>query len=101
MQANPPSHSGADFSAPIDSSFARLREMFAEVSDLPASDRDAWIAAQVVDGDDREALRRLLAADSGDEGFLDISADRHAASMEIDESLRPGLMLGQRIGPFK
>jgi eukaryotic-like serine/threonine-protein kinase len=101
MQANPSSQSGADFSAPIDSSFARLREMFAEVSDLPASDRDAWIAAQVVDGDDREALRRLLAADSGDEGFLDISADRHAASMEIDESLRPGLMLGQRIGPFK
>ena len=101
MQGQPPSYSGsADFSAPIDSSFARLRELFAEVSDLPSCDRDAWLAANVIDNDDREALHRLLAADSGDEAFLDISADRHAASMEIDESMQPGLMLGQRVGAF-
>ena len=90
-----------DVSAALSGSYGRLRELFVQVFDIDEAERDAWIASNVADSEEREALRRLLAADNSGDGFLDVAADQHAARMEIDDALRPGMMIGQRIGAFR
>jgi tetratricopeptide (TPR) repeat protein len=90
----------SDLSVANSGAYGRFRDLFAQVLDIEESERGAWFAANVTDADEREALQRLLDADRSGEGFLDVSADLHAARMEADDAQRPGLMVGQRIGAF-
>ena len=82
-----------------DSTRNRLRELFEQLVDLQASERDAVIERCTADADERAALRRLLAADQ-DAGFLDTPATEHAARMGAEEIASDGL-IGQRVGAFR
>lgn len=82
-------------------SYARLRDLFVAVSDIDKNIRVAWFDAHVPDADDRLALERLLAADEMESGALEISADEHAARLDLDDSVRPERMIGQSIGSFR
>ena len=77
----------------------RLRELFEQAVDVPASARDAWIDAQLTSPGERAALRRLLVADDA-HGFLDTSATEHAARLSAEEVV-PESLIGQRIGAFR
>jgi len=77
----------------------RLRALFDAAADLPSAQREAWLEANVPDGNERTALRRLLSADDA-HGFLDTSATEHAARLAAEEVPRDGL-IGQRIGAFR
>lgn len=90
-----------DFAARAGDTLARLRELFERVVELDAATRSAWLAANVPDAEERIALERLLAADQSEDGYLDVSADQHAARMLVEEPLRPDGLIGQRIGVFR
>ena len=77
----------------------RLRELFDQAIDVPASARDAWIDAQLTSPAERAALRRLLAADDS-HGFLDTPATEHASRLTAEEVL-PESLIGQHIGAFR
>ena len=82
-------------------SLARLRALFDAVLDLPDGAHAAWIAAHVLDLDERTALLRLLAAaDETDRGFLDTPVGEHAGKLGADHVLAERLV-GQRIGAFR
>jgi len=89
-----------DFAARASDSYARLRELFAVVAELGASERAAWIEAHVTDAQERAALQNLLSADCED-GYFDIPPDEHAARMSAEEPLRAEGLVGQRIGAFR
>ncbi|MGH8042471.1 MAG: serine/threonine-protein kinase, partial [Rudaea sp.] len=92
-----------DTDLPIRSSdsYARLRELFAAVAELDEHERAPWMDANVPDADERAALECLVRADGSEGGYLDISADEHAARMAADEPLRPEGLIGQTFGAFR
>ncbi len=82
-------------------SIARLRMLFDLALDMAPGDRGAWIARNVADANDREALARLLAAaDEIGGGFLDTPVAEHASALAADSVVAESL-LGQRIGVFR
>ena len=76
-----------------------LRDLFDVVVDLPQSERDAWIAANVRDASLRAALIDLLAADTS-EGALKTPAAQLHARISAAEATPEG-MLGREIGGFR
>ena len=76
-----------------------LREQFEVLADLAPHLRDAWLAANVDDGDTRALLLRLLGADTSD-GFLDVSAVQRLACLVAVEIAPQGL-IGERVGAFR
>jgi len=90
-----------DFAARAGDTLARMRELFEQVVELAPEARPAWLAANVPDAEEHIALERLLAADQSEDGYLDISADEHAARMLVEAPLRPDGLIGQRIGAFR
>ncbi|QBB70525.1 serine/threonine protein kinase [Pseudolysobacter antarcticus] len=78
----------------------RLRALFEMAVDLPASERAAWIDANVSDIEERAALLNLLAADDGN-GFLDTPVGDHAARLAPDEVTQVEGLIGQQIGAFR
>jgi tetratricopeptide (TPR) repeat protein len=78
----------------------RLREAFEQVLDLPETARAAWTAAHVADSDDREALRLLLAAESG-AGPLDVPSTQRLMVLGAAPEFPTDGVIGQRVGPFR
>ena len=68
-----PDHSEPDPSIKSGDILNHLRAMFDALVDVPAFARESWLAANVADGDERDALRKLLAADE-QSGFLEVPA---------------------------
>jgi eukaryotic-like serine/threonine-protein kinase len=90
-----------DFAARAGDTYARLRDLFAAVSEISEDARAAWMNAHVPDPEERTALERLLAADLFESGYFETPADEHAARMAADEPLRPEGLIGQSIGAFR
>ena len=78
---------------------ARLRAAFDALVDIAPPERAAWLEANIADPDERAALLRLLAADSGD-GFLDTSVVEHSARLHSQDLKTDGL-IGRQIGAFR
>ncbi|MEP6483932.1 MAG: protein kinase [Rudaea sp.] len=78
---------------------ARLRDAFDILSEMDALNREAWLAANVDDADQRVALRRLL-SEEHDRGFLDLSLVEHAFRLD-SEDVRPEGLIGRDIGGFR
>jgi serine/threonine-protein kinase len=76
-----------------------LREAFDALLELPPDAREAWLELHVADTDARERLRRLLAAHDS-RGFLDTTADEHAARLAARD-LAPEGLIGSRFGAFR
>ena len=83
---------------------ARLRAWFDAVADLPQAQREAWIALNVPDPEDRLALLRLLESDAETSGFFETPAGERAAGFALDDDddapAEAGI-LGTRIGAFR
>jgi eukaryotic-like serine/threonine-protein kinase len=88
-----------DQSTKVTDASARLRAAFDQLVDLPATDRERWLDANIRDASERSALVRLLSADDGN-GFLDTPAVEHAARLAAQE-LRADGLIGQQIGSFR
>jgi len=78
---------------------ARLRAAFDALVDIAPPERAAWLEANIADPDERAALLRLLAADSGD-GFLDTSVVEHSTRLHSQDLKTEGL-IGKQIGAFR
>lgn len=78
----------------------RVRQLFHRALELPAGERPAFLAAECGDGE--EALRgevlALLAAAEQAGDFLESPA---AEALPEIEALRPGALVGSRIGPYR
>ena len=90
---------------PADSTdfLARLRAWFDAVADLPAAEREAWIALNVADSGDRHALQRLLASDAESSSFFEVPVAERAAGIELDDDDTPrdAGVVGTRVGAFR
>lgn len=87
---------------PMDANhWARVRELFESIADLPPEQRAAALAAAAVDDEVRAQVRRLLTADA------DTAADARIAPPAplLEAALRPAQLpveqAGQRIGPWR
>ena len=78
---------------------AQLREAFDILSEMDVLNREAWLAANIADPDQRVALLRLLSEDH-DRGFLDLSMVEHATRLD-SEDVRPEGLIGRDIGGFR
>lgn len=88
-----------NFSIDPDNTLNRLHDWFDEAVKLPADAREAWMAAHIDESDDREALRRLLAADTR-ESIFETSACELDARIVAAE-LRFDILIGSEIGDFR
>lgn len=86
--------------SPTDS-FARLRDLFAQASELDESALPAWLSTHVTDVDERHALERLLHADRFEMGYLETPANRHAEQLWIDDVPSENGWIGDRVGAFR
>lgn len=78
---------------------ARLRDAFDQLIDMDMLEREAWLAANVENPEQREILLRLLREDDG-RGFLDTSIVAHATRIDPGE-LKPDGLIGRQIGMFR
>ena len=81
-----------------------LRALFDQAMELPASERAAWIDANVVDGDHRQSLLRLVAAADADDdaaGVLDTPAGKRAERIGEVADTAIATFIGNRIGAFR
>jgi eukaryotic-like serine/threonine-protein kinase len=90
----------SDFPTRPNQAQVRLREQFDSLAELPEAERAAWLDANVTDADERAALLRLLAADTG-KGFLDTPAGEHAVRLAPEDIAKPEGLIGQQIGEFR
>ncbi|HEX6902508.1 MAG TPA: tetratricopeptide repeat protein [Thermoanaerobaculia bacterium] len=80
--------------------FPRLRELFHELVDLPAGEREARLAGlSPEDGDLAPSLRELLAAADAPED--PIAAALSGAGRELEPDPEAGGLIGRRIGPWE
>lgn len=79
---------------------ARLRAWFEQAQELSDGERREWMDRHVVDPDEREALRRLLAA-AQSAGPLDVSLDERASRIGSAAPNTGEGLIGSRIGAFR
>ncbi len=77
----------------------RVRELFHRAQEIPRGDRAAWLAV-ACDGEEeiRAQLEALLAASDRAGDFLEEGV---AAALPEIEALRPGALVGSRLGPYR
>ena len=78
----------------------RLRDLFDRALEQPAASRADWIAVNVSDRDDRQALRLLLAAEAG-AGPLDTPSTDRLLRIGAEPEVAVEGLIGQRIGAFR
>jgi tetratricopeptide (TPR) repeat protein len=98
MDPNNPSHV-ANATYKTGHPLIHLRDLFYVVVDLPESERDVWLAANVADPVERNTLRELLVAHQT-QGFLETSAIE-LDSRIIAAEVKPEGLIGQQIGEFR
>jgi hypothetical protein len=69
---------------------ARLRSLFDRLIDLSPNARASWLADNVHDAGERDALLNLLAADNTGDGLLDTPAEELAVRLEASPGLGGG-----------
>ncbi|MGY1519128.1 tetratricopeptide repeat protein [Luteimonas sp. A482] len=83
----------------------RLRRLFEAALEVPDDARAAWLDRHAADAGERAALQRLLAADAGVDGALDLPVTERAARLGTcagsDADAAVTGMVGQRIGQFR